>query len=148
MLRVTLGGRGSDRTASLDQGDGTRLRAGVNAAGLEGIPAAFLAWPPCEGRDVQALTRRWLLPVTLSGSQGPELRRGLTPLLAIAVLRDGPSAAVGPPAEKTKPWGCIISWGEGPSSPDRRVDTLCRAVQRAHMQKGDFLHPFLNRIKF
>lgn len=34
---------------SLDQGDGTRLRAGVNAAGLEGIPAALLTQPPCEG---------------------------------------------------------------------------------------------------
>lgn len=148
VLRVTPGGRGSDRTVSLDQGDGTRLRAGVGAAGVEGIPAALLGWPPREGREVRAPTWHWLLPATPSGSQGPELRRGLTPLPAIALLTNGPSAAVGPPGRENQPWGCIISRGEGPSSPEHCVDTLCQAVRRADMQKGDFLHRFLNCIKF
>lgn len=91
--------------ASPDLGDGTRLRAGVNAAGLEGIAAALLARSPCEGRGVRAPTWRWLLPVTLSVSQGLELRRGCSS------ADDGPPAAARPPAEKINP-GAASSVGE------------------------------------
>lgn len=43
--------------------------------------------------------------------------------------------------EKNQPWGCIMAQGEGPSTLEHCVDTLCWAVQRTHVQKGDFFTP-------
>lgn len=77
------------------------------------------------------------LPVTPSWSWAPELCRGLTLLLALAPLVNGPLAAAGPPGRANQPWGLLTSWGEGPSSPEHSVVTLCQA----HVQEGDFFTP-------
>lgn len=107
--------------ASLDQGCGTRRRT-------RGQPSLALA-----------------LPVSLSWSRGPELRGGLTLLLAVASLMNGPLAAAGPPGRANQPWGLIISWGEGPSIPARSRGRVRFAGLTG--RRVIFLHPFLNHIK-